>query len=158
MARASVCDVNGATSQSCKVTRAIQNVHDQAEPSRRWPAVETYYARSNSRLFRSLKFLTPGTSDIIPAASPSLEIFGHFQASVWPCSCYFDVGLSPWNSTLNTNDFGVQFSINSWPGVHARQQPRQMFSHKSLQVGIEGISLHICLHCTDHKRHAADCF
>ena len=31
MARASFCHVSGATSQSCKVTRAIQNVHDQPE-------------------------------------------------------------------------------------------------------------------------------
>ena len=35
MARASVCDASGATSSSCKVTRANRNVHDQPESVRR---------------------------------------------------------------------------------------------------------------------------
>ena len=39
MVRESVCDVSGATSPSCKVTRAIRNVHDQPESFQRRPAV-----------------------------------------------------------------------------------------------------------------------
>ena len=39
MAHASVCDVSGATLQSCMVTRAIRNVHDQTESIRTRPAV-----------------------------------------------------------------------------------------------------------------------
>ena len=39
MARASIFDVSGATSPSCKVTRVIRNVHDQPESVRRRPAV-----------------------------------------------------------------------------------------------------------------------
>ena len=39
MARASACDISGATSHSCEVTRAIQNVHDQPELLRRRPAL-----------------------------------------------------------------------------------------------------------------------
>ena len=38
-ARASVCDVSGATLQSCKVTPAIQSVHDQPKSVRTRPAV-----------------------------------------------------------------------------------------------------------------------
>ena len=38
MAHASVCDVSGATSPSCKVTRANWNVHDQPESFRTRPA------------------------------------------------------------------------------------------------------------------------
>ena len=38
-ARLSFCGVSGATSQSCKVTQAIRNVHDQPESLRRRPAV-----------------------------------------------------------------------------------------------------------------------
>ena len=37
--RVSVCDASGATLQLCKVTRVIQNVHDQPESDRRRPAV-----------------------------------------------------------------------------------------------------------------------
>ena len=39
MARSSVNDISGAASQSCKVTRAIRNVHDQPESLCWWPAV-----------------------------------------------------------------------------------------------------------------------
>ena len=39
MARASVCDVSGATSLSRKVTQAIRKVHDQPESVRTRPAV-----------------------------------------------------------------------------------------------------------------------
>ena len=42
----------------------------------------THYALSKSRPFRSLGFLTPGTSDVISAALPSPLIFGHFRPSV----------------------------------------------------------------------------
>ena len=35
LAHAIICDVSGATSPSCKVTRAIRNVHDQPESLRR---------------------------------------------------------------------------------------------------------------------------
>ena len=40
MAGASVCDVSGTTSPSCKVTRPVRNVHDQLKSIRRRPAVE----------------------------------------------------------------------------------------------------------------------
>ena len=39
MARASVCDLSGATSPSCQVTRAIQKLHDQLESLHTGPAV-----------------------------------------------------------------------------------------------------------------------
>ena len=39
MARASACDISGATSHSCEVTRTIQDVHDQPELLRRRPAL-----------------------------------------------------------------------------------------------------------------------
>ena len=39
----------------------------------------TYYVWLDSRPFRSLKFLTPGTSDVMPAASSSPEIFWPFS-------------------------------------------------------------------------------
>ena len=57
LARASVCDVSGAISQSCRVTWAIRNVHVRPESVRRWPAVvnrlcpvniEDHSAASNS--------------------------------------------------------------------------------------------------------------
>ena len=82
MARASVCDVSGVTLHSCTVTRTVQNVHDQPESIHTratQPAVENKICpRSNSRPFRSLKFLTPGTRDIIQAVSSSPEFFWPF--------------------------------------------------------------------------------
>ena len=61
------------------------------------------YVQSNSRPFRSLKFLAPGTSGVIPVAS-SPEIFWPFWLSVWPYSCpNFDLGCSPSNSTKVDN-------------------------------------------------------
>ena len=98
MARATVCDASCATLQSCQVTRAVRKVHDQPE-SLRWPAVVTNPIPIQN-LFAASKFLTPAWyvarnagSDKIPAVSLSLEIFGHFQLSVRPCSCWrFDLG------------------------------------------------------------------
>ena len=114
---AGVCCVSGATSKSCKVTRAIRNVHGQAESVRRRPAVVNVLRRSNSRPFRSLEFLTPGTSGVTLVTSSSPEISWPFLATcVWPCSCLnFDLGLQPSNSTkkaykIRDYDFGVQFS------------------------------------------------
>ena len=72
--------------------------------------------RSNSRPIRNLKFLTPGTSDVIPAASSSLEIFLPFSiVSLTIFLFEFWPRLSPSNSTKiclqYQNDFGVQFSF-----------------------------------------------
>ena len=58
-----------------------------------------YYARSNSRPFRSLEFLTPGTMTQYRPRRRHRRLFCHFRPSVWPCSCSkFDLGPSPSNS------------------------------------------------------------
>ena len=59
MARANVCDVSGATLPSCKVTRAIRNVHDERESIRLRPAVEN--------LIRLVEFKTIPQSQILDA-------------------------------------------------------------------------------------------
>ena len=61
---------------------------------------KTYYTRSNSRPFRSLEFLTPGTMTQYRPRRRHPRFFCHFRPSVWPCSCStFDLGPSPSNST-----------------------------------------------------------
>ena len=68
-----------------KTARAIPNVRDQPESFRyRWPTAmnliqysKNLYAQSNSRPFRSLEFLTPGTSDVIFATENFAAFFGY---------------------------------------------------------------------------------
>ena len=99
MARASVCDVCGATSPSCKVTRAIRNVYDQPERVRRRP--------TEVNLF-TVKFKTIPQPQVLDAwylrritsrvfvTRDFLAIFGRL---FWP---YFDLGLSPSDPTKKT--------------------------------------------------------
>ena len=54
MVRASVCDVSGATSPSCEVTRAIRNVHDQPESVRTRPATVNLLRQVNG--VKTVKF------------------------------------------------------------------------------------------------------
>ena len=75
MARVSFCDVSGATSPSCTVTRAFRNVHDQPDLIRRRPAVQSVLCPVEFKTICSPESLTPGTSEVKPAASSSLEIF-----------------------------------------------------------------------------------
>ena len=56
---------DGATSPSCKVTRAIRNVHDQPESVRSRPAVVNPLRLVEFKTIRSLKFFMPGTSDVM---------------------------------------------------------------------------------------------
>ena len=58
------------------------------------------YCRLKSRPFRSLKFLTPGTSDAVSTASSSPEIFWPFLAvCLTRFLLNFDLRPSPSNST-----------------------------------------------------------
>ena len=85
MVCASVCDVSGATSPSCTVIRVIRNVHDQLESILYATCCSKSTYISPSRIqdhSAAVEFLTPGTSDVIPAVSSPPEIFGHFQVSV----------------------------------------------------------------------------
>ena len=109
----------GATSQSCKVTRAIRNVSDQPKPVRTRPAVEN--------VLRPVEFKTIPQPRILDAWSTMTQyrprghhprFFGCFRPSIWPCSCSnFDLGLSQLNSSkkkaykLRDYDFGVQFFL-----------------------------------------------
>ena len=79
MACASIYDVIGATSQSCKVTRAIRNIHDQLKSLCCRPAIVKLFRPVEFKSIRSLELLTPGTSDLIPAASSSPELFWPFM-------------------------------------------------------------------------------
>ena len=76
----------GATSQSCKVTRMIRNVHDQSESFRTRPAavVENVLHPVEFKTISQPRILDAWHNDAIPAASLSPEIFGHFRLSVWP--------------------------------------------------------------------------
>ena len=79
MVRASVCDVSGATSQSCKVTQSIRNVHDQPEWLRVRPAIVVLCPVEFKTIPQLRILLTSGNSDVIPAASSSPGILGgHF--------------------------------------------------------------------------------
>ena len=77
----------------------------------------TYYARSNSRPFRSLEFLAPGTSDVMPAASSSPKIFWPFSAvcltvflfEFWPR--IFTIQLYEKAYKIRDFVFGMQFSF-----------------------------------------------
>ena len=76
--------------------------------------------RSNSRPFRSLEFLMPGTHTVTHYRTRFRHprFFGHFRQSIWQYSCLnFDIGLWPWKPTrkkaykIRAYDFGVQFSF-----------------------------------------------
>ena len=98
MACASVFDVSGATSPSCKVTQAIRNVHDQLESLWRRHAI--------INLMRPIEFKIipqPRSFDARHQWRNTGRVFvaqDFFRRSVWPCSCSgVDLGLSPFNST-----------------------------------------------------------
>ena len=74
----------GASSQSCKVTRAIWNVHDQPEPVRRRPAIVPGRIQDHSAASNSWR-VAPVTQYRPRRRHP--RFFGHFRPSVWPQSC-----------------------------------------------------------------------
>ena len=119
MARVSVCDVNGATSPSCTVTRAIQTVHDQLESVCMRPAVEN--------LLRPVGFKTISQPQILDAwhqghNTGRVIVTQDFLANF---DCLFDrlpvristSDLHHWtqrkkNYLVRAYDFGMQFSFN----------------------------------------------
>ena len=113
----SLCDISGATLQSCNVAGVIQDVRDQPESIRARSAVVN--------LLCPVEFIAIPQPRILDAwqqwpnvgcvwVTQDLAIFGCLP--VWPCSYWnFDLGPSPSNSTKKINqirayDFGVQFS------------------------------------------------
>ena len=83
MAHASAYDFSGATSQSCKVLRAIRHVYDQPGSIRMRPATVNLLRPDELKTIpQRLELLMPGISDMIPAVSSSPENFGHVQPSV----------------------------------------------------------------------------
>ena len=115
MARVSACGVSGATSQSCKVTQAILNVHDQPESLRRRPAIVN--------TLRPVKFKTISkpwildawhqwrstghvvTRDFWPFSAVCLTVF---LFEVWPQTCTIALyGKKTYR--IRNYDFGVQF-------------------------------------------------
>ena len=90
--------------------------------------LETYYVGSTSRPFEfwRVEFLTPGTSDVILAASSSLEIFWPFSAvclsvflfEFWPRT--FTIKLLRYGKKaykIKDYDFWVQFSFTESDSV-----------------------------------------
>ena len=119
MARANVCDVSGVTLLSCKVTRAIRNVHayDQWDSIHLRPAVENLIRLVAFKTIPQSRILDSWHQWCITGHVVVTEIFGQFRPSVWPSSCSnFDLGPAPSNSAkkaLKIRDYGlgVQFSF-----------------------------------------------
>ena len=116
MAHASICDVSGATSQSCKITRAIRNVHNQSESA-------------VVNVLRPFKFKTIPRPQILDAwqqwcntgrvfvTLDVLAIFGHLFARVPGrilTSDFHHLTLRKMAYKVRDYDFEVQFSFTSW--------------------------------------------
>ena len=117
IARASVCDVSGATRPSSTVTRAIRNVHGQPGSLRRRPAVVNLLRPDEIKTFPSFipKPRILDIWDVIPAASSSPETPGHFWPPAWPRSCTnFDFEFSP---SISTNKSATNRRIWFWSTV-----------------------------------------